>query len=361
MEIYGTRLSDPPAHLRLIRENSMKITRVAIHEIEKESGKIGATLDSYDTTIDNTDHRVVKLMTELNNRYKNRSETYGVFDKANPTEFHKGFENYYKTKTEDSFIVFSKNAAEDLRVRIDTNAPAKGGYLIFAHYEQNRKFVGVFLVRNTTGLSFKKNNKAQKFDIDNVQHIDFENLAMACRISVDSYRKSEIRYLSFINKKGDEMSQYFTRWISSTDTETNESDTNLLLDLLHKVPTPHDPETNKPIDRIEFLDKVYSAIKSSPGRIVNIKTLSEMFYDNSDFLSTNIETFGISINGEFKAHPKVMKKFIQVRAKADSIELSFPHTAFRTLVRIDQKDKTQIIIKSAKLAHQIEELINSEE
>jgi len=56
-----------------------------------------------------------------------------------------------------------------------------------------------------------------------------------------------------------------------------------------------------------------------------------------------------------------MKKFIQVRAKADNIELSFPHTAFKTLVRIDQKDKSQIIIKSEKLANQIQEMINSEE
>ncbi|MDA3616791.1 nucleoid-associated protein [Polluticaenibacter yanchengensis] len=339
----------------------MKITQVVIHEIEKIAGKTGATLSPYDTTVDHTDDRVIKLVTELNDRYKNRSETYGVFDKKNQTAFHKGFENYYKENTEDSFIAFTKQAAEDLRVRIDSNSPAKGGYLIFAHYEQNRKFVGVFLVRNTLGLSFKRNSKAKKFDIDNVQHIDFENLAMACRISIDSYKKSEIRYLSFINKKGDDISQYFTRWISSVDTETNESDTNLLLDLLHRVPTPNDPETNQPIDRTDFLDRVYSAVKSTPGRIVNIRNLSETFYGNADYLTSNIETFGISINGEFKAHPKVMKKFIQIRAKADNIELSFPHSAFKTLVRIDQTDKSKIIISSENLANKIQQMINSEE
>lgn len=339
----------------------MKITHLVIHEIEKVAGTIGATLSSYDTTVNSNDERVVKLLTELNNRYKNRSETYGVFDKKSQTEFHKGFEKYYKEKTEDSFIAFSKQAAEDLRVRIDSNAPAKGGYLIFGHYEQNRKFVGVFLVRNTLGLSFKKNGKAKKFDIDDVQHIDFENLAMACRVSIDSYRKSEIRYLSFINKKGDDLSQYFTRWISSVDTETNESDTNLLLELLHKVPMPNDPETNKPIDRVEFLDRVYSAVKSTPGRIINIRNLSETFFGNPEYLSNNIETFGLSINGEFKAHPRVMYKFIQIRAKADNIELSFPHTAFKTLVRIDQTDKSKIIITSENLANKIQEMINSEE
>jgi len=339
----------------------MKITHVVIHELEKESGKIGATLTLFDSAVNSADKRVVKLITELNNRYKNRSETYGVFDKKNPTAFHNSFEKYYKSKTEAEFIEFTKAAAEDLRVRIDTNAPAKGGYLIFAHYEQNRKFVGVFLVRNTIGLSFKKDTKKQKFDVDDVQHIDFENLAMACRLSIDSYRKSEIRYLSFINKKGDEMSQYFTRWISSTDTETNEQDTKLLYDLLQKVPTPIDPDTNKEIERTAFLDRVYSAVKNTPGKLVNIRTISETFYGNPDYLPNHIETFGISINGEFKAYPSTLRKFIYVRAKADDIELSFPHTALKTIVRFDQKDKSQIIIKSEKLVAKVQEMINNDQ
>lgn len=339
----------------------MKISHVIIHELEKDSGKIGANLILFDNVVNANDKRVTKLITELNNRYKNRSETYGVFDKKNPTVFHKAFEKYYKSKSEEEFISFSKSAAEDLKIRIDSNAPAKGGYLIFTSYEQNRKYVGVFLVRNTLGLSFKSNAKQNKFDIDNVQHIDFENLAMACRISIDSYRKSEIRYLSFINKKGDEMSQYFTRWISTTDNETNEQDTKLLYELLHKVPTPIDPETDKEIERFAFLDKVYTAVKSTPGKIINIRSLSETFYGNPDFLPNHIETFNMSINGEFKAHPTVLRKFIHVRAKADNIELAFPHTVFRTLVRFDQRDSTQIIIKSEKLVAKIQEMLNSEE
>jgi len=338
----------------------MKITYVVIHEIEKESGKIGAKLTLFDSAINSSDKRVIKLLSELNDRYKNRSETYGVFDKKNSTTFHNSFEKYFNSKAEKDFIEFTKSASEDLKVRIDTNAPAKGGYLIFAHYEHNRKFVGVFLVRNTIGLSFKKDLKHNKFDIDNVQHIDFENLAMACRISIDSYRKSEIRYLSFINKKSDEMSQYFTRWISTTDTETNQEDTKLLYDLLLKVPTPVDQETNEEIERYAFLDRVYSVIKSTPGKLVNIRTISETFYGDAEYLPSQIDTFDISINGEFKAHQRTLRKFIHVRAKADNIELAFPHTAFKTLVRFDKKDKSQIIIKSEKLVEKIHEMINNE-
>lgn len=339
----------------------MNITHIVIHELEKETGKIGAALTLFDSTVDNTDKRVIKLINELNNRYKYRTETYGVFDPKNPTVFHSAFEKYYKSRTEGDFIDFTKRASEDLRTRVDSNAPAKGGFLIFAHYEQNRKFVAAFLVRNTIGLSFKKDLKHKKFNLDDVQHIDFENLAMACRVSVDAFRKKEIRYLSFINKKGDEMSQYFTRWISSTDTETNEEDTKLLYNLLYKLEPPKDPETKKTIDRYDFLDRVYSSIKASPGRLVNVRNISETFYGDADFLPNQIETFGMSINGEFKAHPKTLRKFIHIRAKADDVELSFPHTAFKTIVRFDAKDKSQIIIKSEKLVQEVKAMIANEE
>jgi len=196
----------------------MKISYVIIHELNKEAGVTGAVLKLYDS-INSSDKRVIKLITELNNRYKNRNETYGIFDKNRSTVFHREFDKYYNAQTEAVFIEFSKQSSKYLQREIDDKAPAKGGYLIFAHYEQNRKYLGVFLVRNTIGLSFNTDLKTEKFNVDNVQHIDFENLAMACRISIDSYGKKEIRYMSFINKRGDEMSQYFTNWISATDTE----------------------------------------------------------------------------------------------------------------------------------------------
>ena len=338
----------------------MNITHIVIHELEKESGKTGAHLTLFDSVIDNTDKRIIKLIRELNNRYANRSETYGVFDAKNPTKFHSTFEKYYKSKTVDDFIEFTKIASEDLRTRVDGIAPAKGGYLIFAQYEQNRKYVGIFLVRNTLGLSMNKNIKNKKLDIEDVLHIDFENLAMACRINTNEFQKKETRYLSFIHKKGDDMSQYFTRWISSVDTVSNEEDTKLFYDLFQKLDPPTDPETNKIIERIEFLDRVYSAIKATPGRIVNLKQISETFYGNPDFLQNYIETYGIKINGEFKAHPKVLRKFIHIRAKADNIELAFPHTAFKSIVRFDEKDKSQIIIKSVNLVQEVKAMISRE-
>jgi len=70
---------------------------------------------------------------------------------------------------------------------------------------------------------------------------------------------------------------------------------------------------------------------------------------------------GLTINGEFKAHSRTLKKFIQIRAKADNIELAFPHSVFKTLVRFDENDKSQIIIKSSNLVSIVQDMINSED
>ena len=143
----------------------MKINHIIIHELDKEGGSVGAKLTAYSSVIDNEDIRVVKLVNEINKRYKNRNETYGVFDASKTTEFHTAFDNYFKSGlTEEEFVQFSILASKDLETRIDSNAPAKGGYLIYANYEASRNFVGVFLVRNTLGLSFNTNNKKKEFN-----------------------------------------------------------------------------------------------------------------------------------------------------------------------------------------------------
>lgn len=338
----------------------MNIKHVVIHELEKEQGKVGANLILFNSTVDHKGKTVIKLIKELNNRYKNRNETYGVFDNASPTIFHTSFEKFFKRQGEASFLDFTINSSTDLKSRIDSIAQAKGGYLIFAQYEYIKSFVSLFFVRNTTGVSFNRDANKNKFDIKNVQHIDFENLAMACRINLETYREKDIRYLSFISSKGDETSSYFTRWISSADLESNQEDTKQLYTLLQTIDPPINPKTNKPISRNELLQSVYSIIKTSPNRTVNIRHLSQTLYGDEDFLTTFIQKNDWVINGEFKAHPNTLKKFVYVKAKADDVEIAFPHTAYKSIVRFNEQNKSQIIITSADLAEKVRKIISGE-
>ena len=337
----------------------MEISFVIIHELKKVKGKTGANLRLSGTTLDAGNEDVIQLITDLNNRYKYKNENYGRFDEKDQTRFYKEFSSYSKKKQEKDFIQFSQKAAEDLKIRIDGIAPAKGGYLIFSQYEHLRKYVGVFLVRNTKGLSFSEDLVQDAFDINKVVHIDFENLAMACRINLESYKTKETRYLSFIHQKSDEMSQFFTSWISADDSETNEEDTKQLYQLFNVIPTPIDTDSGTHIDRSVFLSNVHKVVTTSEGKIVNLKTLSEHFYENENYLIDYADENNFVISGEFKAHSRSLKKFIQISAKADHIELSFPHSFYKTKVMFNENNDNQIIIESEKLVAEIKKLISN--
>jgi nucleoid-associated protein len=336
----------------------MTIHQVIIHELQKQGGKTGAKLRSSKGIMDCTNEEVINLITELNNRYKNRNENYGIFDQQNPTRFHNEFQKYTSDKTDLAFTEFTKQVSSDLREKVDSVAPAKGGYLIFANYSDHRDFIGVFLVRDTNGTILTRNAQVQTFSIGKVEHIDFEKMAMACRINLKLFDSSAGRYLSFINKKSDTISKYFTSWISTTDTESNEQDTLYLYKILKSLEPPKD-EHGVILDRDLFLDSVYRHISSTPEKQINIRDLGLIYYKDENVILNYAEQNEISINTEFKGHSSALKRFIQIRAKADNIELAFQHNQYKSIVRI--VNDTQIIIESTSLVDKIKQQIAGNE
>lgn len=332
----------------------MIVHQVIIHELQKLGGKTGAKLRSSKGLMDCNNAEVINLITELNNRYKNRNENYGIFDKQAPTRFHNEFKNYCESLTDKAFIDFTKNVSSDLREKVDSVAPAKGGYLVFANYSDHRDFIGVFLVRDTNGTILTRNAQVQTFNIGKVEHIDFEKMAMACRINLKLHNADAGRYLSFINKKSDTISKYFTSWISSTDTESNEQDTLYLYKILKNITPPKD-ENGIDWDKDLFLDSVYKHVSSAPEKQINIRELGATFFQDENILTNYAEQNEIPINTEFKGHSGALKRFIQIRAKADNIELAFQHGQYKNAVRI-VGDK-QIIIESASLVDKIKHQI----
>jgi len=330
----------------------MQISQVVIHEIKKKATETKASLVLSNFLVDVLDQKVINLISELDKRYKNKNERYSNFNKVETTVFYDKFEIFNKNKIAKDFVDFSKDSTTDLKKRIEPIQAAKGGYLVFAEYESYRRFLAVFLVRNTTSLSFSDELIDEQFGINLVNHVDVENLAMACRINLQSFETNETRCLSFINSNSDD-AQFFIRWISADETGSNEEDSKQLLKLLKIIPTPIDKVSGESIQRESFLSNVYKVITASPNKIVNLKTLSSEFYENEDYIPNFAVEKNFTISHEFKGHSLTFKKLIQISAKADDIELSFPMKVYRNKVRIDENNPNQIIIDSEKLALEI--------
>jgi nucleoid-associated protein YejK len=340
----------------------MRVHKVIVHELYKPKGSSGAKLSKSLNLMDHTHLDVINMVTELNNRYRKRSEKQGIFDSENPTIFHQSFEIFFSDTTkEDTFISFSHDSAENLKDKIEGIGAAKGGYLIYAHYEDYRHYCSVFFVRDTTSIAFKRNKSVQSFDLNKVQHIDFEKLAMACRINMQAFIEENSKYLSFIHTKSDDMSQYFVRWISTRDTVTSEEDTKHLLKALKKMPLPTTEGVISPTSRDEIIKGAHSLIKASPTKTINLREMGKTLFDNEDYIANYIHENYPSVPNEFKAHPTAMRNFVRVYAKADEVELNFYPNAYRMgIVKFDEADNTQLIIKSKNIVEQVRESLHNE-
>ena len=334
----------------------MQLEFVIVHNIEKKPKKVGARLEKSDEVLDITDPQVINLVTELNDRYRTKNQSYGTFDpKAYSVEVQNEVADFLKTPNEKNFITFSQNTVDELRTEMDGISAARGGYLVYASYLEQRNYLSVFLVRDTTGVLFQKKGKG--FGINAIEHVDFEKMSMAWRLNRDMFATKTGRYLSFISKKTDATSRYFTSWVGASDAETNEEDTKNLLSLFKAIEPPLDDDGN-PQDKDTFLQKIFRHIDSAPAKQVNIPELSLRYFADDQFLNGEIEKSGLLINTEFKAHAGKLRGFSQIRAKANSIELNFPQSLYRKTVRISDTNKDQIIIDSPALAAEIAKLAN---
>lgn len=339
----------------------MKVHKVIIHELYKPLGTTGAKLSKSKSLMDSSHDDVIKLVDELNRRYRRRDEKQGVFDKLNPTPFHQSFRDFFSENTSDKFIEFSHSSAENLRERIEGIGSAKGGYLVYSLYEDYRKYCSVFFVRDTTSIAFKRNKTVESFDLDKVQHIDFEKLAMACRINMDLFSADDKKYLSFIHNKRDDISRYFIHWISTCDTVSSEEDTKLLLKALRTVPLPVYEDKQQAFDRDEIIRNTHKHIQANPTRTVNLYELSKNVFADEDYLPQFIHEKYPTIPTEFKAHNSTLRQFVKVYARADNIELNFYPSAYKEgKIKFDSKDDSQIIIKSKELVQQIKESLPNE-
>ena len=78
------------------------------------------------------------------------------------------------------------------------------------------RYIGVFLIRNTQGSILEKGQQDTTFAINETEHIDFQHLAMACRINMQRYQEGTAPYITFINTRSVD-SIFFQEWIGVTD------------------------------------------------------------------------------------------------------------------------------------------------
>jgi nucleoid-associated protein len=202
------------------QEAIMNVDKIVVHQLNKNEGQQRASVDLSHDLLD-VDELSVNLVQKLDASYKRTEITYAFFDSANPNVFPVEFEKYTRSQTGDSFLAFSQKTALNLKDKVEGIAPAKGGFLVFSQYEVNeRDYIGIYLIRDTVGILFRKDRGKSAFIINPTEHLDLDKLAMACKIDLGQYRENDGKYLSFMKRKMNDISESFVNWISVLDRES---------------------------------------------------------------------------------------------------------------------------------------------
>jgi len=338
-------------------EGIMKVSKIVVHSLLKDEGQKIAAVDLSQNLLP-VDNKSVLLIQRLDLSYRKSEIKNATFDVNDANIFTDKFEDYLQIKSDDSFLLFSQEAVTDLKNRVQNISQAKGGFLVFTEYQNElRDYVSVFLIRDTIGMLFKKNANTLSYVINPAEHLDLDKLAMACKIDVNKYHSGNGKYLSFIKRKMENISEYFINWISVKELESNRVSTDNLYQLINLVDLPVGPE-GEVITREDFRTKVFDYVKSSPTKIININELSNHFYSHESHLVDCAEQNDITLDTEFQVDGKTMRKFIRIDLDYDGIYIRFSRDKLQKKIRIDPQNKKIVIIESEKLAAAVKKEID---
>lgn len=328
----------------------MVLTKIIIHELKKERDSNEVELILSDEIIP-IDADSIALVQALSDTYKSDKILYAVFDNSEGRYFPEKFTEYRNTKREDAdFINFTRLVTGNLESIIQPIAFATGGYFIFAEYSDNGyNFVSVFLIRDVEGKIL--NRTAHSFAIQTIEYVDTKNLAMACRINENRIDNEEINYLSFTQLRQQEVSEYFKNWISIEQLESSSDYTKSLYQIITQIVPPVNPDTEQQYELETFRNLVYNYASSSPNGTINVRDLSQHFYNSPNTISNYAEENDISIDTEFRFNKTQLKKFIRLEVNRDGISLRFSRGALDEKVRISEDNPNMVIIESESFAN----------
>lgn len=338
----------------------MILNKIIAHEIVKESGTTSSTLNLCEELIP-IDQNSIDLVSALLKSYQGDKILYAEFDQSPGHYFPQLYRGYASSnRTDSEFIGFTIEATGNLESLIQNEIFARGGYVVYTEYELNQiQFISIFLIRDTTGKLLNRNGNT--FQIENIQYLDTNHLAMACRINENKLTDGDSNYLSFTTLKQAEVSDYFRDWIAIQQFESSADFTKKLYDIINQLPVPINTETNTEYTIDEVRNRVYDLIKSNPSGNINLNIIGEHIYGDRGIITNYAEINSISIDTEYRSHNKSLKKFIQVNIVKDGITLKYSRGDNDTKVRISEDNPNMVIIESVLFANALRQEISTNE
>jgi nucleoid-associated protein YejK len=331
----------------------MQIQRIIVHEVQKEANRKDTKLVLSDQLIPLSPEST-RLVETLSKSYNSDKIIYGVFNLDPSSYFPNRYDKYRSasTVTDKDFISMTRDQISGILSFMSIKNFAKGGYFLFSEYENNgTTFYGIFLLRDTAGNTLKR--VGNTFEVNSVEYLDTNHLAMAFRLNKPNYNKIEGNYISFTKRNQPDVSEYFTDWICAIKLESSTEFTEKLYEIINAIPLPKNPETAVDYTIDEVRNMVYDHARSNGQKNINLKSLSGHIYGDESTIQTYATDNDIEIDTEFRFDRNALKKFIQLAIDVDGIKLKFSRGDFGSKVRLGEGDPNMIIIESKEFAKKL--------
>lgn len=337
----------------------LQLNNLLIHELEKEADSADAQVFLTETPVP-AGELSQALVERLHETFIQKEDILQGYLSAPEDALFPGAFRVLSEKNfeEEAFIHFSRDTMNALQLSLQKVIGAKGGYLVYADYEVfGARMIGIFLVRDTEGLLFRKDRQEETFQVDTVTYLNTDKLAMACRIHVEKYRAGQTRCLEIIKhaRSQKEISEYFLNWIGLDRPESSKEMTSTFLQVVEELPLPVDQQSGEVMPEHRFHQEVYNFAMSNPQKTIHLDEFNEHFYGDDRRTQQYLEDNEVPLDQEFRFDRNTMRKLYYFRSSAEGISLSFNRDHLSNGQVVVDGDKVEI--KSPELAKKLMEML----
>jgi len=230
----------------------------------------------------------------------------------------------------ESFASFTRRATRHLENEMAKEHMATGGYVVFAHFsDEDGEYVLNLMVDDTQGFGVDK-------DLSLLEriHLDVEDLQIAGRVNIDSWREDEDGYVSFIpGTKA--VSQYFKRFVGVRESASPKKATLRVKTAIRDYMEAHDYHED---DQVEINNRVADYLKRclNSGDAATVSMLSNIVDgENPARFSEHAMSDDYRVDATFSPNRSVINSIQRYEVKSDEIDIRFNKSLFRERVNYD--------------------------
>lgn len=316
----------------IINSIAHKILKDRQEKQENGQPHVEAVVKPRSDVFDSSNQKVITLIEALLKIYK-VGKTFGSFETdANNHPFQIWVQDLYsESYSKQVFIDLTLKTVNRIKINIEKQNFATGGYLVFVHYrdnnqDNNQTYFLVVMIKDKGGLTFSPD-----MELTDVHSIDLDKLHQAARIDLNRFENGEEGYLSFL--KGDQkkdIAGYFTEALGCTPLIPSNVATNTVFHLIDEICS----EAGL-IEKKSIRDNIHDFLKERHPNSVRLEEIAAKLnahlpieFHDSFIGKANSEEFRIS--QEFVPNLTALRKYKKAHVKAGTWDLSFDKNSLGT-------------------------------